>query len=225
MGDPTSRAQPEQRWSMFYAPEVTQGTSMNDTGGVHVNSSLLNIVSYKLDKAGMSVEDQGYFWMNVAMAMVPTTDFAQMAELLPWVMERLGFNQYVSALNQAIDEAGYTKLEQPSELPAGAGAITFTYPDMEANEKGLVHVLIVSDATAVEAWPAGRTALVRQVLPADDYFVAVIVGEDPATATGKVYTDKGWIDYDYANESVSNKGTLVHVEEGKTAELATDGLA
>lgn len=83
MSDPTTDHQPECRWGIYYEPDAPEATSMNDNGGVHGNSSLLNIVSYKLGKAGMGVEDPAYFWMNVALAMVPTIDFAQMAELLP----------------------------------------------------------------------------------------------------------------------------------------------
>lgn len=33
-------------------PNIAKGTDNNDNGGVHTNSSLLNVVSYKLGEAG-----------------------------------------------------------------------------------------------------------------------------------------------------------------------------
>ena len=50
---------------------------------MHINSSLLNVISYKLSEAGMDEDDQCYYWMNVALALTPRTDFAQLAEILP----------------------------------------------------------------------------------------------------------------------------------------------
>ena len=231
MSNPPTHYQPEYRWGAYYTLDAPTATVLNDRGGVHGNSSLLNIISYKLDKAGMSKEDQLYYWMNVALAMVPTSDYVQMAELLPWVLEQSGYSQYKDALNQAIDEAGYTKLEQPAELPAGVGAVEFTYPGAEAAEQGQVRVEYCNEAgiekgtTDIWTWPAAPNALTKALLPADDYYVVIMVGADPSTSQDKIYTGEGWVEFDMANEGVDSKGALVHVEAGKTIELSTDGLA
>ena len=230
MSNPNEHTQPGYRWDIYYMPDAPECTSMNDYGGVHGNSSLLNIISYKLDQAGMSVEDQAYFWMNVALALVPTTDYAQMAELLPWVLEQSGYSQYADALNAAIDEAGYVKLEQPAELPAGAGTIEFAYPDAEAIEQGQVRVIFFNEEEGaagrsdVWAWPVLPDKVVRAILPADDYHVLVMVGADTSVATAKLYTDTGWIDYELGGETDSYENTPIHLDEGVIAELATDGL-
>ena len=231
MSDPPTHYQPEYRWGAYYTLNAPTATTMNDQGGVHGNSSMLNIISYKLDKAGMSKEDQLYYWMNVALALVPTSDYPQMAELLPWVLEQSGYSQYKDALNQAIDEAGYTKLEQPAELPEGVGAVEFTYPDAEAAEQGQVRVVLYNDATLekgtsdIWTWPAAPDALARALVPANDYFVTVMVGTDPSDLQRKVYTGEGWVEFDPANETIDKNGKPVHVEAGKTVELSTDGLA
>ena len=231
MSNPPTHYQPAYRWGAYYTLDAPTATVLNDRGGVHGNSSLLNIISYKLDKAGMSKEDQLYYWMNVALAMVPTSDYAQMAELLPWVLEQSGYSQYKDALNQAIDEAGYTKLEQPAELPAGVGAVEFTYPGAEAAEQGQVRVEYCNEAgiekgaTDIWTWPAAPNALTKALLPADDYYVVIMVGTDPSTSQDKVYTGEGWVEFDMAKEGIDSKGALVHVEAGKTIELSTDGLA
>ncbi|MBQ6391699.1 MAG: M4 family metallopeptidase [Eggerthellaceae bacterium] len=230
MDNPVTHAQPEHRWGIFYVPNAHTGTDINDYGGVHTNSSLLNIVSYKLDKAGMAVNDQVYFWMNVALAIVPTTDYAQMAELLPWVLERSGYSQYMDALKQAIDEAGYTDLEHPSKLPANTGAIEFSYPDAKAADQGLVCFTFfkagnLSGEDSATSWPIGESALVSATLPAGDYYVLASISPEFADSSDKIYTDEGWVDFDSKTEVIADKGTLVHVDEGKTVELATNGLA
>lgn len=230
MSNPTEHAQPEYRWGIYYTPDAPEGTQMNDSGGVHGNSSLLNIVSYKLDKAGMSGADQVYFWMNVALAMVPTNDYAQMAELLPWVLNQSGFGQYADALKQAIDDAGYTKLERPSELPEGAGVIELTYPNAEVAEQGQVRIMFLDQAAVqtgssdVWTWPVTKTELASATLYAGDYYVVTMVGAEPFSATIKVYTDTGWVDFQSGSDKIADKGTLVHVDEGQTVDLATNGL-
>ncbi len=230
MRDPATHYQPACRWDVYYVCDASEGTEFNDEGGVHTNSSLLNIVSYKLDKAGMSVEDQAYFWMNVALAMVPSTDFAQMAELLPWVLEQSGYSQYAGALKEAIDEAGYVKLEKPSQLPAGAGEVALAYPNAEAADQGHVRVMFFDGPSTqkgtsdIWAWPIAKTHIASMTLPAGDYYVLVTAGEDLSIALNKIYTDKGWVEFDLESNAFAEKGTLVHVDEGKTIDLAIDGL-
>ena len=231
MSDPPTHYQPGRRWDVYYTLDAPQPTNLNDRGGVHGNSSLLNIISYKLDKAGMPLEDHLYFWMNVALALVPTSDFAQMAELLPWVLEQSGYGQYADALKEAIDEAGYTKLEQPDELPAGAGAIKFTYPDEETAMQGQVRVMFFNEAdvekgiTDVWAWPIAQGNIVWATLPADDYYVVMIIGEDPSTAERGVYTGERWVEFNPPNDVLVEMSTPVHVNEGEVIELSTDGLS
>lgn len=224
MSDPTTHSQPAYRWDVYYVPSVTKGTELNDTGGVHENSSLLNIVSYKLDQAGMSVEDQGNYWLDVAFAMVPTTDYVQMDELLPWVMEQSGYGQYVDVLKQAIEEAGYTKLEEPAEPPAGAGTIKFTYPDAESAEDGMVRIMFVSSDKSSEAntWPAAQTELVSASLPVGDYYAMAVIGSIESMQT-KIYDGKGWVEYGQ-DSTMEEAGAPIHLEEGQIVELSTDGL-
>ena len=231
MSDPPVHYQPGYRWDVYYTPDAPEVSSMNDRGGVHGNSSMLNIVSYKLGKAGMPVEDQVYYWMNVALAMVPTSDFTQMAQLLPWVLNQSGYSQYADALNQAIDEARYTKLEQPAELPEGAGGVTFAFPDNKAAAQGNVRVMfydgpsIDKGSTDIWSWPVAQSDVVKETLPAGDYYAVTLIGEEPTSATCKIYNGDGWVDFDIANEAIRDKGAPIHVEAGKTVELSASGLA
>ena len=223
MKDPHEYAQPEFRWDIYYAPSVTTGTVTNDNGGVHENSSLLNIVSYKLDQAGMAPNDQFYFWMNVALAMTPSTDYAQMADLLPWCMNQSGYPQYVDALKSAIDEAGYTKLEKPSDIAAGTGIVSIEYDAPELNDSGFVRFSFVSQGSDSEkmTWPAAGTSVATCTLPAGEYAcVAFIGGAHPNDCTRYAYTGEGWKERTDTEEPLY----YFNAEEGKKLELTADGL-
>ena len=37
-------------WDLYFVPNVTKATKDNDNGGVHTNSSLLNIISCRLSE-------------------------------------------------------------------------------------------------------------------------------------------------------------------------------
>ena len=61
---------------------------MNDRGGVHFNSSLLNLIAARLcTEYGMSYEDAVSFWIMTAMGLTPRTDYIQMGALLNWALD------------------------------------------------------------------------------------------------------------------------------------------
>ena len=124
--NPNEYSQPGFFWDQYFVPNVLKGTNNNDNGGVHTNSSLLNVISYKLYEAGMDADDQCYFWMNVALALTPRTDFAQLAEILPWCTKSSGYSQYEDAVRKALEETGYSNRAVPDGAPEGYTLLTFT---------------------------------------------------------------------------------------------------
>lgn len=223
MKEPREFHQPAFRWDTYYVPNVIEGTEVNDQGGVHENSSMLNIVSYKLDQAGMPVEDQFFFWMNVALAMTPHTDYSQMAQLLPWCMEQAGYPQYVDALKTAIEDAGFSATEQPGAIPAGCGRVSIEYNVPELNDKGFSRFFFepVNSNASIITWPEIGTHKVAVTLPAGDYTCSALLGAaDLVDCFVYKYTDAGW----KLTSGASFEASVIHVEEGKTAEVATKGL-
>ncbi|MBQ8093431.1 MAG: M4 family metallopeptidase [Clostridia bacterium] len=104
MSEPHLSNQPEFTWDFYYKPLVELPTDFNDRGGVHTNSSLLNYLAWRLyEKAGMSLEEGRAFWFTVDCAMVPGTDYPQLAEILPWALRASGLVKYETELQQAID--------------------------------------------------------------------------------------------------------------------------
>ena len=232
MSDPHEYGQPAFAFDAYYAPRPPVPSEMNDQGGVHRNSSLLNIVSYRLSQAGMSVEDQGNFWINVALVLSPQTDYPMLAKMLPWVMEHSGLSQYVEPLKAAIDEAKYTTAEDPGTIPEGCGAVALDCAEVkEAAEAGRVRVAVfrAPDADIVkraETWPMAGATVAKANLPAGDYYVTFSVGDERGVLKRyMIYGEGGWKALESpTSEAIKAAGKPVKVEAGKTLEVAKDGF-
>ena len=130
MGDPHEYRQPEYTWDIYYKPNVKIPTLMNDRGGVHSNSSLLNRVAYLLcTEGGMSFEEARDFWFAVDCSMVPGTDYAQLSELMPWVMKNIGLDQYLPALEDAIAATRIGNSEMPDTFDEDRALLKLELPD------------------------------------------------------------------------------------------------
>lgn len=46
MSDPNKYEQPAYVWDRYYVPKANEATENNDEGGVHTNSSLLNLIAW-----------------------------------------------------------------------------------------------------------------------------------------------------------------------------------
>ena len=145
MSDPQSHGQPAFAWDLHYVPKVKVPTELNDQGGVHNNSSLLNNVAYRLcTDGGMTLEEARAYWFAVDCAMVPGTDYAQMSDLLPWVMKNLGLEKYLNALEQAMDATRIRSDAMPEVFDDDRALVTLTLPDQEIFMDGHWQMLIVS---------------------------------------------------------------------------------
>ena len=224
MKDPHEYMQPEYTWDIYYAPHVTTPTKLNDLGGVHVNSSLLNKLSYQLDQAGMSPKEQFDLWLALALTMTPHTDYPQMAEMLPWCLADAGYSKYADALKTAIDTAKLTLTEEPESMPQGSGKISLTYPSAEIANSGEVRISIIGGDGKEPAftYPAANTNKASCYVPAGEYRLACTVGVE--NAKKYIYRNGGWEQVEAIDVSTMGDDTLVKVEEGKTLELSAQGL-
>ena len=237
MKNPHEYKQPEYAGDLYYVPGVSRSTDTNDSGGVHINSSLLNLVSWHLDQAGMDPSDQIYFWMNVALTITPKTDYPQMAELLPWVMETSGFPEYVTAVEEIIADTRMALGEDPENVPDGCGKVRFNYCFNELQNYDVnVDFSDENGETVLNSWPSGETNWVSAVVPEGDYlitltFTPVVNEDDEEDSSGTVYalyTTDGW--YLLSEDdliSVYNtyaSDYLIHIEAGKVTTLETDSL-
>ena len=137
MSDPHRYQQPEYTWDLHYVPHVKTPTELNDRGGVHSNSSLLNYLAWRvIEKDGMTLEEARAFWFAVDCSMVPGTDYAQLSELMPWVLKNQGLDRYQSALEAAIDVTRIRTEEMPETFDDDRALLTLTLPDTEVFEDG-----------------------------------------------------------------------------------------
>ncbi|MBR0366844.1 MAG: M4 family metallopeptidase, partial [Clostridia bacterium] len=145
MSTPHTYHQPEFAWDLYYAPNVKVPTDLNDRGGVHTNSSLLNHLAWRLcEKGGMTLEEARVFWFAVDAAMVPGTDYAQLSELLPWVLKNVGMARYMAALEQAIDATRIRTDVMPETFDDDRALLTLTLPDQESFTDGNWSMYILS---------------------------------------------------------------------------------
>ena len=229
LSNPHEFARPAFAFDTYYAPRPATPTKMNDTGGVHINATLLTLVSYRLYQAGMGLREQSYFWLNVALVTTPKGDYPMFAEILPWVMQQLGYDQYVDALNAAIDECKFTATEDPGVIPEGYGAALLDLASIEdAVNKGMVCIAYFRAPEAdarkrVNTWPAAGTTIARANMPAGDYYVAVSLGNDDGTLRRYlVLGEDGWVEQ--GDAATKDIGKAIPVEEGKTVEVSNEGF-
>ncbi|MBQ8306926.1 MAG: M4 family metallopeptidase [Blautia sp.] len=133
MAEPHQSNQPEFTWDLYYQAKVGTPTTLNDHGGVHTNSSLLNRVAYLLQTDGqMTPEEARIYWFMVDCVIVPQTDYLQLSELLPWVLKAAGMEKYTEVLAEAIDLTRLGADTMPESMEDDRAILTLTLPDTEA---------------------------------------------------------------------------------------------
>ena len=197
MSDPHLFTQPEFVWDMYYEPGVNASTILNDNGGVHTNSSLLNMISYYLDEAGMGPEDQFYYWMNVILSITPRTDYYQMSELLPWCMEISGYPEYVDAVKEAVEATGIAEMEFPDEPSDGLGMIVIEFESIEIPEGcgATATFYNYDDGTVFTTWPIGNSSYMAACLSEGNYAVIFELTDlESNESEDYIYSNKGWVE-------------------------------
>ena len=225
--NPNEYSQPGFFWDQYFVPNVARGTDNNDNGGVHTNSSLLNVISYKLSEAGMDADDQCYFWMNVALALTPRTDFAQLAEILPWCTKSSGYPQYEDAVRKALEETGYSNRAVPDGAPEGYTLLTFTsdLPEKYQNYDQEV-ILIDQDNSEREiwTWPEGGAGQVAAVVREGRYAMFIMLtSQDEQDVVYYLYSEDGWEEYslDDLNDKLDevDEENIIEAGSGEKLEL------
>ena len=130
MLDPHLFEQPEHVWDLFYAPPTDTPNDMNDRGGVHINSSLLNLTAARLSMVyGMPPETAKVYWLTVASCMTPDMDYPQLAELLKWAVPVSGCEAYREAVDALIAQTRMSETGLPQSLPENRRLVRLALPD------------------------------------------------------------------------------------------------
>ena len=172
MSNPRLYAQPEYVWDVFYGAHTDNPVTINDRGGVHLNSSLLNrIAAHLCLDYGMSYEDAVSFWMMTAVGMTPKTDYVQIPDLLGWAMDASGNGSYTEALEQLVEEEYLDRTQIPEKLPLGQKVVRLELPDNSTfadDNWGLIGLQINTD-TLVHAGAAMAKMIYQGIKNPEDY--------------------------------------------------------
>ena len=217
MSDPNRYEQPAYVWDTYYVPPVDYITNFNDNGGVHINSSLLNLVAYRLHEAGMPEGDELYFWLNVEMALTPRSGYDTLMDLLPWCLQEAGFADYTDALNAALEEVRIGDTSVPEVVPDDAAWISLEMPESESDHDYSVAVLIVDTDSGKQyiTWPGSGSVIVNTAVPEGNYTpVLMFFINDNRIPVDAVLTGDGWemIGSDEEDGLIDNRDDLVIFE-------------
>ena len=234
MSNPHFYYQPKFIWDLYYAPRAETFWDGNDYGGVHIDSSLLNQIGYRLDKSGASNEDQLYFWMNMLLIMNPDTDFKEMTEMMPWCAQKLGYDEFIPVLNAAIEETGMANNSLPEKPAQGCGQIEF---EVSFNNKQDSHAIMAvyynPDTDDVfESWPEKNTDRVAVTVTPGRYNITLyyyVDGIPNMPYKSVAFTEDGWVEV--SDEELSLMTMLdyglkyVEVKDGDVIKLDSSTLA
>ena len=130
MLDPHRYGQPEYVWDLYYGPHTDAPNELNDRGGVHINSSLLNLVAARLcAESGMPLDTAKRFWITAACGMTPVMDYPQMAELLRWAVSASGCEAYGPQVEALIAQTRMEETEIPETLGDNQVLVRLQLPD------------------------------------------------------------------------------------------------
>ncbi|MBQ8135910.1 MAG: M4 family metallopeptidase, partial [Clostridia bacterium] len=221
MSDPHRFNQPEYIWDMYYFPTLEFSTNMNDHGGVHITSSLLKQIAWRLHEAGMAPEDEFYYFMNVILAMTGTITYPDLAVLLPWCLEQVGMNEYMETLRNAISETGIEDIV-PVRIPQGCAMVTAMIPGEPACVSGdLTMYFMDEDDQEISTWPDNRLRAVLMPLPEGRYTFWL---EDAESERIWFLTDEGWLEVSALSYEEIPDPVYYLLLEGNCYELPQDGL-
>ena len=223
MSDPHRFEQPAFVWDKYYVPAVSEASDNNDNGGVHTNSSLLNLIAYRLNESGMDQSDQLYYWMNVALILTPRTDYKQIADILPWTLKLVGMEEYTDVINKAIGETDIQSKNLPDKVPADLARFQMIFPEESILESYEVYVVAynIDNDAQYTTWPEDKTDLIALTVDPGLYVLEMLIVDKETGDQLEIIKDRqGWKDYseDDAAENV------ISIGKGEIYELNADEL-
>ncbi|MCR4656854.1 MAG: M4 family metallopeptidase [Lachnospiraceae bacterium] len=232
MSDPHLFEQPAFSWDIYYVPHPETVSENNDNGGVHINSSLLNLIAYRLNESGMDYSDQLYYWMNVALALTPRTDYEDLSKILTWCIREAGYEEYKEILEDAIEEVRIDDPSMPEKLSQDLGMVKFDFPFADPDNYHYATVLFMelNDLYEYVSWPMEDGQGIAVSLPEGDYAVIIFLeNEDGSDYMDILLTEDGFVEIEdefelYELVDEVDPVDFCHVKRGKVLELDSETL-
>ena len=107
MSSPHDYNQPESILDPYYWPPTdSPDPTTNDNGGVHINSSLLSSIAYKLWDSGMPLEQEAALWVTSIELITPLSGYKEVHGALLMSVDINGFDpQYKQLITDFFNEA------------------------------------------------------------------------------------------------------------------------
>ena len=226
MSNPHLFDQPEFLWDRYYYPAPAIPERRNDYGGVHINSSLLNLIAWRLHEAGMTPADEFDYFMNVILTMTGTIAYPDLAVLLPWCLERSKLGEYMDVLTKAIEETGIADYV-PVKYAEGCAMVMAPFPaelPFESNNLRLGFIYFDQDGEMHErsTWPDHRLGMILMSLLEGEYIIHLT---DRETEREWMLTNDGWIEVtNVSAEEMPSITTVYPIEKGNSYELPGNGI-
>jgi len=184
----------------------------------------MNYVGWKLHEAGMPLMDELNYWLAVDCCLSAKTDYPQLAVLLPWVLETIGYGDYMPTLTEAIEKTRMADKELPDTLAEGCGLISIPIPeDDQFWSEDFSIVIFEADSDYGQSYfPTPDYSSVLTVLPAGDYIAQITYVNEDAEIKTLAYTEDGWIATDEAE--LSPEDVTFAVTENEVTELSDTNL-
>ena len=195
MSSPNDFNQPAFIWDKGYVPMVKMPSGENDIGGVHKNSSLLNLIAYRLNESGMDPHDQVDYWMNVSRMLTPRTDFKQISLVLPFTLKLAGYEKYMDVLSDAIAETGIADRSLPDTVPENLARFRLDFSDPDFPDKYDLFMLeynVDTKEVNADVPDAEFDVLATTVDPGRYYIQLEVTGNENRTVLE--WAKDGWID-------------------------------
>ncbi len=112
---PEIYGQPSCVGGVFYVPPAALPLSINDRGGVHVNSSIVSHLLYTMStETDLTYMDMARIWGTVICMLVPGTSFTELSAMIPMACDLAGYDQYMDVIEQCVYDSGMM-LDDPFE--------------------------------------------------------------------------------------------------------------
>ena len=108
MSNPWLYNQPCAIYDLYYYPESEEPDMENDYGGVHINSSLIGYVGYRICEEGVPMDQAFGLWMGVLRMMTPKSGYDDVHEALKFAADIRGMDSnWQNKIDEICEAAGY----------------------------------------------------------------------------------------------------------------------
>ena len=198
---PDLYGQPEFSGGEFYVPQAALPSSLNDYGGVHINSSLISMqLPYMYYETDLEFDDIRRIWGTVMCMLVPKSGYQELREILPMACEMSGYKEAISAVEKCLEYTDMGVEDVYDYVDAGTSQINFSLPPWVDWNRVRMEVTDSKGKLRV-SWPKKGSNKMAVTVTPGRYNITLIQYDKGGNLVGAwKYTEAGWITGDEVGE-------------------------